>query len=338
MQDGVEMKSRLGVVVIGRNEGERLKSCLSQLAKLEYFTVYVDSGSTDNSVELASDLGAEVVELDMRIPFSAARARNEGFNRITSLVPNLSFVQFLDGDCTLDDNWLSSASEFLSTRRDIAVVCGRLVERFPDASIYNRLASLEWSMISGEIKACGGCAMYRTNIFRNVGGFNPTVLAAEDDEICLRIRRQNEKIFFLDAPMADHDTAMFHFHQWWRRATRTGYAYAQGAQMHGKQGERHFVQQLRSTFLWGAFIPLVTALTIPITFGLSSVLLTIYLVLLIRIYRKSTARGWSKSDAMIYSLFVVLAKFPQLVGVLKYHFRQILGLRKTIIEYKKVDE
>ena len=56
--------STIGVVVIGRNEGERLRRCLESLGPHLAATVYVDSGSADGSVALARSLGAETVELD----------------------------------------------------------------------------------------------------------------------------------------------------------------------------------------------------------------------------------------------------------------------------------
>ena len=69
----------LGVVVIGRNEGQRLARCLQSQAERTDSVVYVDSGSTDGSVALAQSLGVQVLALDPRTPFTAARARNEGF-------------------------------------------------------------------------------------------------------------------------------------------------------------------------------------------------------------------------------------------------------------------
>src|SRR4051794_38450615 len=70
--------SRVGVVVIGRNEGQRLVRCLQSLTPAGAPVVYVDSGSTDGSVQRARELGAKVIELDRSIPFSASRARNTG--------------------------------------------------------------------------------------------------------------------------------------------------------------------------------------------------------------------------------------------------------------------
>ena len=70
--------NNIGIVVIGRNEGNRLKISLLSAIGENRTVVYVDSGSTDDSVQLAHSLGAKVIELDMSNQFSAARARNTG--------------------------------------------------------------------------------------------------------------------------------------------------------------------------------------------------------------------------------------------------------------------
>ena len=136
--------SDLGIVTIGRNEGERLRRCLNSLVGHGLPVVYVDSNSTDGSVELARSMGVEVVELDLSLPFTAARARNAGFARLEQLTPGIGFVQFVDGDCEVVPGWLDRACAVLKERPDVAVVFGRRRERFPDQSIYNCLADIEW--------------------------------------------------------------------------------------------------------------------------------------------------------------------------------------------------
>ena len=153
--------SALGLVAIGRNEGEQMRRCLESVMGRGLVIVYVDSGSVDGSVELARSLGADVVELDLSRPFTAARARNEGFERLCQIAPQVRFVQFVDGDCAVANGWLEKARGVLEKKPDVGVVCGRRRERFPDQTVYNRLADLEWDSPVGESKACGGDAMMR---------------------------------------------------------------------------------------------------------------------------------------------------------------------------------
>ena len=163
---------KLGVVVIGRNEGERLIRCLSTLPIGAGIIVYVDSGSVDGSVVNANALGVTVVELDMRTPFTAARARNAGLSCAIQTVPGLRYVQFVDGDCELHPQWVARAFAFLESRLDIAVVCGRLREKHPEASTYNMLCDVEWSAPAGEAKMCGGVALMRVDAVQQANGFN----------------------------------------------------------------------------------------------------------------------------------------------------------------------
>src|SRR5690349_8029988 len=156
---------KVGLVAIGRNEGERLKRCLRSARPQVKELVYVDSGSSDDSVAFARSLGVHVVELDTSIPFTAARARNEGARRLREVMPDVQFVQFVDGDCELDAAWIARALAEFSERPRAAVVCGRRRERFPEASVYNRLCDIEWATPVGQAAACGGDFLARLDAF-----------------------------------------------------------------------------------------------------------------------------------------------------------------------------
>ena len=181
--------SRTVVVVIGRNEGERLRESLSTALATGAPVVYADSGSADGSSGLARSLGCPVIELDPASPMSAARARNEGFEAAMRLRPDAEWIQFLDGDCALADGWLDLGVREIESRPEAVVVCGRLRESKPEASMYNRLCQLEWDRPPGEVLECGGIMLMRASAFRQVGGFDPRIVAGEDPELCLRLRR-----------------------------------------------------------------------------------------------------------------------------------------------------
>ena len=180
---------RLGAVIIGRNEGARLVACLGSVNGQVARVVYVDSGSTDDSVANAQMAGVEVVALDMSVPFTAARARNAGLEALADACPGLDYVQFVDGDCVLQPDWCAIAAGFLDAHPDSAVACGRRRERYPEASVYNRLCDWEWDTPIGPTAACGGDALMRMRAIRDVGGFDPSLIAGEEPELCLRLRR-----------------------------------------------------------------------------------------------------------------------------------------------------
>ncbi len=257
--DPSEVRGVVGVVVIGRNEGERLRRCLASTAAQMTALVYVDSGSTDGSPELARSMGAAVVGLDMSQPFTAARARNAGFAQLRTLLPSVEFVQFVDGDCEVAPAWIETARNFLQSHADVAAVCGRRRERFPERSVYNLMCDIEWDTPVGETKACGGDVLMRVAALQQAGGYRDTLIAGEEPELCLRMRARGWRIWRLDAEMTLHDAAMLRFGQWWRRSQRAGFAYAEGMRLHGATPERHWVREGVSALAWGAGLPLAVA-------------------------------------------------------------------------------
>lgn len=323
--------SRIGVVVIGRNEGERLVRCLDSLRLAAGAIVYVDSGSTDGSVGMARAKDVAVVELDMSVPFTAARARNAGFQRLLQLVPDVDRVQFVDGDCEMIDGWLDAANRCLDDNGDVACVCGRLRERFPELSIYNRLCDFEWDRPPGDTDACGGIVMMRARVLADVGGFREDMVAGEEPELCQRIRQKGWKIRRLPVAMAWHDAAMLHFGQWWKRSKRAGFSYAQRIWLLGSMTERGLALQAVRTWLWAALVPLVVVLSIAMAGPAGLCLLLIYPIQILRMTR-GMEQGFRVR--LERAFFMMLGKFPELLGQLQFW----IGLRRrrgiTSFDYK----
>jgi GT2 family glycosyltransferase len=201
-----------------------------------------------------------VVELDSHAPFTAARARNVGFRKLQQIAPHVEYIQFVDGDCELDQSWPNIARSFLAVHQDVAAVCGRLRERNPDKTIYNWLCDVEWNQPVGEVRAFSGNVTIRVSALKSVGGYRDGVIAAEEDELCVRLRAAGWRIWRLSQEMALHDADMTSFAQWWRRSKRCGYAYAVGSFLHGASGERHFVWESRRALTWGVWLPLACLL------------------------------------------------------------------------------
>jgi glycosyltransferase involved in cell wall biosynthesis len=325
------MAAGIGVVVIGRNEGLRLERCLASLVGLAQQVVYVDSGSTDGSVHMALQLGAEVVELDMTIPFTAARARNEGFACVQRLLPQVRYVQFVDGDCEVVAGWLPGAQAFLDAQHEVAVVCGRRRERYPQHSIYNFMCDLEWDTPIGEAKACGGDALMRVDAFVSVSGFRADLIAGEEPELCVRLRAKGWKVWRLADEMTLHDAAMTRFGQWWRRTLRGGYAFAEGAFLHGATSEQHWRRESRRAWFWGLGIPLATVFTSLILGWSGLLLLLVYPLQVVRLARrgdKSSRENW------LLAFFLVLGKFPEMLGQIKFLLNRFGAGKTSLIEYK----
>jgi glycosyltransferase involved in cell wall biosynthesis len=140
---------RIGVVVIGRNEGARLEACLRGLLEKRDETVYVDSASTDQSVALARGLQFHVVELDALLPLNAARARNAGFLRLRQILPGLRYVQFLDGDCELDPDWIPTAQAWLESHPQTVASAGAAGSVLSNAPFITNYATSNGTLRSG---------------------------------------------------------------------------------------------------------------------------------------------------------------------------------------------
>ncbi len=328
---GTDCSQDVGAVVIGRNEGERLRRCLESLGGEVSHLVYIDSGSTDGSVDLAHRLGAHVIQLDLSRPFTAARARNTGFRYLIERPGAPKYVQFVDGDCEVEASWITAAQIHLAAHSKVGVVFGRRRERFPEKSVYNRLCDLEWDIPPGENASCGGDAMMRVEALRKVGGYRDDLIAGEEPELCVRLRQDGWAIICLPQPMTVHDAAITRFSQWWRRAVRAGYSFAHGKHIHGGAPEHHKVVETRRALIWGAGIPAAIAAG-TLVLGASALLLS--LVYPLQVARLFMKRRNSTSIPLATSFFHVLGRFPEAIGVLKFRRDLHLGRTGKLIEYK----
>lgn len=317
---------KVAAIAIGRNEGARLVRCLASLTAEAAPVIYVDSGSTDGSVEAARTAGAEVVELDLSVPFTAARARNAGLDRLNRLDSEGTFVQFIDGDCELREGWIDAALAAIQADEKIAVVCGRRRERFPEASRWNRLTDAEWDTPVGAAKACGGDALMRRAALADVGGYRDDLIAGEEPEMCFRMRASGWRILRIDAEMTWHDAALTRIGQWWKRNTRAGHAYAESAALHGAAPERFRVAETRRALIWGAGLPLLAVLGALFVSPWALLLMLLWPLQALRL----AARGMTRERAW----FLTLGKMAEAQGVLGYYRGRLTNRRSGLIEYK----
>lgn len=318
--------AEVDAVVIGRNEGARLVACLASLQGQVRRVVYVDSGSTDGSVQAARAAGAEVVALDMTLPFTAARARNAGLARLSGG----GFVQLLDGDCELQPGWIGAALRAFADHPRAVVVCGRRRERHPGASVWNRLCDREWNTPVGQATACGGDALIRLPALQAVGGYREDLIAGEEPELCLRLRRAGGEVWRIDEEMTLHDAAMTRISQWWQRSRRAGHAFAEGAALHGRGPERHWVAETRRALVWGIGVPLAAALA-GLFHPAGWLILLAWPLQAARLAWRWRAEGRTGAETAI---FTVLGKLPEGLGVLGYWVNRLRGRRRGLIEYK----
>jgi len=327
VEGDIRIPEGVGLVVVGRNEAPRLAAGLARIPD-PAAALYVDSGSTDGSPEVARRHGFEVLELDSARPFTAARARNEGLAVLRRRRPELRAVHFCDGDCLLDPRWLPAGLAELDAVPEVGLVSGVLREQDAQASVFNRLLDMEWQQPVGDDTRIGGNAMARLEAFDAVGGFREDLPAGEEGELHARLRAAGWIVRRIDVPMAYHDAAMTALSQWWQRNVRAGQATAEGVELSGAD-DPGLRRLMKSNFLWGLAVPAAGALGAPV------VPIAGYAALYAKILRAELLRGRPLADAELYARFTVLSKMPQAYGQLRYRWLRARGRRTRVIDWRE---
>ncbi|HZO22146.1 MAG TPA: glycosyltransferase family 2 protein [Steroidobacteraceae bacterium] len=331
----------LGLVVIGRNEGERLMRCLASVREIPR-KVYVDSGSTDGSVERAGAQGVTVVELPVPPNFTAARARNSGLAMLLTQNPELEFVQMVDGDCEIRAGWVEEGLAVLRADPKVATVFGRLRERFPDLSVYNALCDDEWNIPIGDATGSGGVALFRVSALRQVDFYNEAMIAGEDSELSMRLRKRGWRLRRIDVEMAVHDAALTRFSQWWTRTRRSGHGFGEMAFLHPDARSPNWPRSVRSIVFWGGAMPIVLAIAcvLGVLFGgswwaLAALVLLVWPARMTQLAIRQWRRGLSIKVACASGVLLMLGKIPQLIGLAGFHRDRLTGRASSLIEHKR---
>jgi glycosyltransferase involved in cell wall biosynthesis len=329
-------QSVLSVVVIGRNEGQRLARCLESIARVETVAVkeviYVDSASTDGSAELASRYGALSIKVHSERP-TAALGRNTGWRLAAS-----NLILFLDGDTVLHPGFPRVAVDALSMDESIAAVWGHRREMHPERSFFNRILDLDWVYPPGLTEFCGGDVLVRRAVLEETGGFDEALIAGEEPELCHRIRAHGFKILHIDAPMTGHDLAIRHWSQYWKRAIRTGYAYAEVSERFRNGNDSFWSAERNANVLRGSFWAISFTAAVVASFRILPIPFAIWVALLLLLSLRSAWRArWKTNDLLtllLYGIHSQLQQIPILIGQLRYSFEKSRSSNSSLIEYK----
>jgi len=320
---------KVGIVIIGRNEGERLILCLESVIKAQVPSIYVDSQSIDNSVFEAESRDIKTIVLDESAPVNASRARNSGFKALVDEYPRLEYIHFIDADCELDPKWLEHCLLEFESSKFTAVVCGRLHEKYKNKNIYTRLCDMDWYIEPGEVDACGGIATIRCSVMIETKGFNEQMIAGADPELYFRIRKKNYKIICLPVDMGTHDSNMQYFSEYWKRSVKTGYAYMSKMILNGSK------KPVISAVVWAFCLPICIFLMSYAFSNLFMIMFLLYPVQVLKIYKNmSIKKVHSKYNNLLYATFCLLGKFAEFFGISKYIFNLFSTSKQQLIEYK----
>ena len=326
--------ARCGIVVIGRNEGERLRRSLTSAVASGCPVVYVDSRSTDDSVMVAKELGAEVVELDVAAKLSAALARHTGALAMMAAHPAVQYLQFIDGDCVLSSGWIERSVAALDADISLVAVCGFRREAEPRRNVFHRVVSIEWQLGGvGDVDAFGGDVMIRASAYRAAGGYNPTVVAGEDPDLSSRLRSGGGRLERLDGIATTHDIAMHSVKQWWKRAERGGYGGALVADLH-RHTDRLYWHETKRSLLWGGVAPLVALVALRFTRIPLLLVAAKYALSTVRAARGATGHDLRFIDRAAWGVSCVAAGVPGAIGAARYLLEARRGRQPHIIEYK----
>ena len=334
------MNRLIAVVCIGRNEGERLKQCLLSISS-NIPVIYVDSGSTDDSLEFARNLGIKTINLDTTNGFTAARARNAGWQAFASGDSVPDFIQFIDGDCELAKGWLDAGLGTLQSDPALACVFGRRRERYPERSIFNQMCDDEWNSPIGEAAHCGGDAMFRMSALSESGGYADDLIAGEEPDLCLRLSRSGWRFRRIEKEMTLHDANIQTLSAWWRRCRRAGFAYAEHVWRHRSQALPNWRKQLLSIVLWGFILPIAALISLslgvtiaPLGFGLAIAIAALSSLQIWKIARYKRGIGVDGTFAWKYACFIMCGKMAEAGGVRRCLTAHLKRKQSQLIEYK----
>ena len=324
----------VSLVIIGRNEGQRLVRCLDSVKRmtLENFkieVIYVDSASTDGSPEHAAATGARVITVKPQRP-SAALGRNAGWQ---SAQGNL--ILFLDGDTILHPQFVARAMKIMQDPT-VAIVWGHRRELHPEHSIYNRVLDLDWIYPPGPSEFCGGDALMRRSVLEAAGGFDASLIAGEEPEMCRRIRAQGHVIQHIDAPMTGHDLAITRFAAYWKRAYRAGHAYAEVAARFRNSVDPMWLKDSRRNLIHAAVLTgCLALLPLSLVWPALAVIVAVFMCFLVG--RTFSRCGWKSVDRttrLLYSIHAHLQQIPIAIGQLSYLINARRGKHSQLIDYK----
>ncbi|MDZ7626882.1 MAG: AAA family ATPase [Parvularculaceae bacterium] len=320
-EDGLR---KIGVVVIGGDLD--IAETLHSLPDGTPFVIA--AGAQEEGLAAAKEAGVNIVEINDKP--NGGRARNAGYRRLKKENPDLRYVQFLEAGAMLAPGWLDHADKFMARRPEVSVLEGRTTLSDHSATVFDRLYVSKSFSPPGEIQAAGPNALYRAESFEQVGGFRGDIVADATADLCIRLRRRGAHVWRTDAAMSVVEPRRLDLRGWRLELKRAGFESAAGAALHGSPPERFGVKEQSSAFFWGGFLPALICFSIIVFLVISSLVgfnavagtaailvfgATAYVT---RILTHAISAEAPAGLKMSYGLFVMLGRFSEFEGVMRY--------------------
>jgi GT2 family glycosyltransferase len=204
---------RVSVVIVNWNGAQFLRACLNALRNQSYTeheVILVDNGSKDCSVELVR---AEYPHVRLIV-----NSRNEGFAAANNRAIEAStgeLVATLNNDTVADSRWLEHLVAAMASDRSLGACASKMLFAANPAMINSTgicldRAGIAWDRLGGArdegeanvrcevFGACAGAALYRREMFEDVGTFDEDFFAyLEDVDLAWRAQSRGWRCLYV---------------------------------------------------------------------------------------------------------------------------------------------
>lgn len=181
----------VSILVPTLNSGKTLKKCLDSIINQSYKNIeiiIVDGGSNDSTIAIANNYNCKILTL-------VGRERSAQLN-YGSNAANGKYIYRVDSDFVLDKNLVSEAIN--KSERENLDAISVYVSPDPTISFWSRVRKLEKDCYKNDLKY-NGARFIKTELYRNMNGFNESLVAGEDYDFINKVIKLNYKVGFISS-------------------------------------------------------------------------------------------------------------------------------------------
>lgn len=328
----------VSLVVIGHNEAPNLINCFQAIRELDYpkeklEIIYVDSGSTDGSVEIAYEFAEKIVSKPSAW-YTAGLARNLGIEESSQ-----AYIHFIDGDIQIDKEYLINAIEFLVNHNDIAAVTGFYEET--NHSFWNKILNYRRDdgipRNEGYTTNTSGGGTYRKAALLAVDGYDERIKKGQESELGARLRQRGYKIWFIPIKQGKHNFDINNTWQMLKRFFGDGVSTGYLTLLASREKQNHYIQSYKKNGvrILSTYTSLVIFLLVGFVTKSKTPLTCMVMFVLINLFNIARKKQHS-IRYKIYRLVVWIFQPVSFLGILYFFFMHMVCVnrRKEMIGSK----